>query len=63
MRGGRTRSLTIHNGEPSITQETLISLMKLMVKLLRAYVWMTWHREAMKDAVSGDTLRGVANRL
>ena len=37
--------------------------MKLMVKLLRAYVWMTWHREAMKDAVSGDTLRGVANRL
>jgi len=35
----------------------------LMVKLLRAYVWMTWHEKAKKDAVSGDTLRGVANRL
>ena len=34
-----------------------------MVKLLRAYVWMTWHEKAKKDAVSGDTLRGVANRL
>ena len=34
-----------------------------MVKLLRAYVWMTWLETARKDAVSGDTLRGVANRL
>ena len=34
-----------------------------MVKLLRAYVWMTWHEKAMKDVVSSDMPRGVANRL
>jgi hypothetical protein len=33
-----------------------------MVKLIRAYVWMTWYREAKKDVVSSDMLRGVANR-
>ena len=34
-----------------------------MVKLLRAYVWMTWYEEATKDVVSSDMLRGAANRL
>ena len=50
-----------NKGEPSI-KRTILSRLK-MVKLLRAYVWMTWHEKAKKDAVSGDTLRGVANRL
>ena len=25
--------------------------------------WMPWHREAMKDAAGGDTLRGAASEL
>ncbi len=28
----------------------------LMVKLLRAHVWMPWCDQAMKDAASGETL-------
>ena len=34
-----------------------------MVKLLRACVWMPWRKEAMKDVVNCDKLRGVANTL
>ena len=34
-----------------------------MVKLLRACVWMPWHKQAMKDVVSCDKLRGDANSL
>ncbi len=34
-----------------------------MVKLQRVYAWMTWLGEAMKDGVSTDMSRGVANRL
>ena len=34
-----------------------------MVKLLRAYVWMPWRKEAMKDVVSCDKLREGANSL
>ncbi len=34
-----------------------------MVKLLRACVWMPWRKQAMKDVVSCDKLRGDANSL
>ncbi len=34
-----------------------------MVKLLRACVWMPWHKQAMKDAVSCDKPREDANSL
>ena len=34
-----------------------------MVKLLRACVWMPWRKQAMKDVVSCEKLRGAANRL
>jgi hypothetical protein len=34
-----------------------------MVKLLRACVWMPWHKQAMKDVVSCDKLREGANSL
>ena len=34
-----------------------------MVKLLRACVWMPWRKQAMKDVVSCDKLRGGANSL
>ena len=34
-----------------------------MVKLLRACVWMPWHKQAMKDVVSRDKLREGANSL
>jgi hypothetical protein len=34
-----------------------------MVKLLRACVWMPWHKQAMKDVVSCDKPRGDANSL
>ena len=34
-----------------------------MVKLLRACVWMPWHKQAMKDVVSCDKPREDANSL
>jgi hypothetical protein len=34
-----------------------------MVKLLRACVRMPWRDQAMKDAASGETLRGGASNL
>jgi hypothetical protein len=34
-----------------------------MVKLLRACVGMPWRKQAMKDVVSYDMPRGVANKL
>ena len=34
-----------------------------VVKLLRACVWMPWRKQATKDVVSCDKLRGVANKL
>ena len=34
-----------------------------MVKLLRACVWMPWHKQAMKDAISCDKPREDANNL
>ena len=34
-----------------------------MVKLLRVCVWMPWRKQAMKDVVSCDKLRGDANSL
>jgi len=36
---------------------------EVMVKLQRVYARMTWLGEAMKDGVSTDMSRGVANRL
>ena len=36
---------------------------RFVVKLLRVYARMTWLDEAMKDGVSTDMSRGVANRL
>ena len=35
----------------------------IMVKLLRACVWMPRRKKAKKDVVSCDKLRGAANRL
>ncbi len=35
----------------------------LMVKLLRACVWMPWRDQAMKDVASSDMLRGDASSL
>jgi hypothetical protein len=32
-----------------------------MVKLLRACVWMPWHKKAMKDVTSCDKPRGDAS--
>ena len=40
-----------------------VSKINFMVKLLRACVWMPWRKQAMKDVVSCDKLRGAANRL
>ena len=34
-----------------------------MVKLLRACVWMPWHKKAIKDVASCDKLRGDASNL
>ena len=34
-----------------------------MVKLLRAYVWMPWRKQAKKDVVSCDKPREDANSL
>jgi hypothetical protein len=34
-----------------------------MVKLLRACVWMPWHKQAMKDVASCEKLRGGASNL
>ena len=33
------------------------------IKRLKGVWWMPWHREAMKDVVRCDKLRGAANRL
>ena len=35
----------------------------LMVKLLRACVWMPWRKQAKKDVASYDKPRGVASTL
>ena len=44
-------------------QEYFVFEIDFMVKLLRACVWMPWHKQAMKDVVSCDKLRGDANSL
>ena len=40
-----------------------VSSVDFVVKLLRAYVWMPWRKQAMKDVVSCDKPRGDANNL
>ena len=56
-------------GEPSDDKRKLehfghfVCEIDFMVKLLRACVWMPWHKQAMKDVVSCDKPRGDANSL
>ena len=46
-----------------VTSQGFVFGVNLMVKLLRACVWMPWRDQAMKDAASGDTPRGEASIL
>ena len=35
----------------------------MVVKLVRAYVWMTWHKKMMKDVTNSDMLLGDVSNL
>ena len=45
------------------TSQGFVFGVNLMVKLLRACVWMPWRDQAMKDVASSDMLRGGASSL
>ena len=58
-----TVKLQLKPRENQINEFSDIIFQKILVKLQRVYAQMTWLGEAMKDGVSTDMSRGVANRL
>ena len=44
-------------------QAQKVLLIELFGQATKGFRWMTWYEEAMKDAVSGDMLRGAASKL
>ena len=47
----------------SVYVVSVVCEVDIMVKLLRACVWMPWRKKAKKDVVSCDKPREAANRL
>ena len=50
-------------GEAGSLREKIVFKVDFTVKLLRACVWMPRRKQAKKDVVSCEKLRGAANRL